>query len=83
MDDDMRGIDGREFVSLITTKSEANLLLHSHTCPQPKKIDIKLNSNDRFLTLIVTDGKDHTDQGDWTIFGKPALHLARKTDAIR
>jgi hypothetical protein len=47
------------------------------------KIDIKLNSKDRFLTLIITEGKDHVSKDDWAIFGKPALHLVKKTDAIQ
>jgi hypothetical protein len=47
------------------------------------KIDIKLNSNDRFLTLIVTDRKDYTGQGNFTVFAEPTLHLVKKTDAMR
>jgi hypothetical protein len=47
------------------------------------KIDIKLNNNDRFLTLITTDGKDLSGQGDYTVFAEPTLHLVKKTDAMR
>ena len=39
-------------------------------------IDVNIYENNRFLTLIVTDGKNKNG-GDWTFFGDPALELER------
>jgi hypothetical protein len=50
----------------------------------PAKIDIKLNINDRFLTLIATDGYMYTNEfkndilEDYSLFAKPTLHLVEK-----
>lgn len=43
---------------------------------QHAAIAVNLYENDRFLTLIATDGQN-TNGGDWTLFGDPALELER------
>lgn len=51
----------------------------------PANINIPINSNDRFLTLIATDGYTYDDEGflanilaDYSIFARPTLHLSRE-----
>jgi hypothetical protein len=44
-------------------------------------IDINLNDNDRFLTLIVTEADDAI-YCDWTLFVEPALELISAVDDI-
>ena len=39
-------------------------------------VHVNINENDRFLTLIATDG-ENGNGGDWTLFGDPALELER------
>jgi len=52
----------------------------------PATIDVPLNRNDRFLTLIATDGATYTNGffndilEDYSIFAKPTLHLVEKQD---
>jgi len=40
----------------------------------PFGVDVELKSNDRFLTLVVTDG-GNTAGSDWAVFGDPVLHV--------
>lgn len=37
-------------------------------------VNVNINENDRFLTLVATDG-GNTKNGDWTVFGDPVLVL--------
>lgn len=37
-------------------------------------IDIKIDRQDRFLTLVITDGGDG-NSFDWGIFALPTLHI--------
>jgi len=40
-------------------------------------IDVPLNQDSRFLTLVVTDGDEPSrDQYDWVVFGDPVLRVA-------
>ncbi len=39
------------------------------------KISIALRPEDRFLTLVTTQGSDNTNDGDWTLFAAPSLVL--------
>lgn len=36
--------------------------------------NVEIHDQDRFLTLMSTDGED-SNGGDWTFFGEPALEL--------
>jgi len=38
-------------------------------------ITIPISSQDRFLTLITTEGPDGTHFNDWTLFAEPYLYL--------
>ena len=52
---------------------------------QARTIDISLKQSDRFLTLVVTDGRDQdrpdpgsrSTDSDWCVFGYPRLGLSR------
>lgn len=41
---------------------------------QVQSIDIKVNRQDRFLTLVITDGGDG-NSFDWGFFALPTLHI--------
>jgi hypothetical protein len=49
------------------------------------RIDVKLEANDRFLTLVVTEDNDAgRDAFDWVVFGDPVLHVAvRQPEALK
>jgi hypothetical protein len=37
------------------------------------QIELSIDPQDRFLTLVATQGTDGTNNGDWTLFAEPAL----------
>lgn len=41
-------------------------------------IDVPLSPQDRFLTLATTQGRDGSNNGDWTLFAEPSLVLQPK-----
>jgi len=38
-------------------------------------VTVEIGSEDRFLTLVTTQGSDKTNNGDWTLFAEPFLEL--------
>jgi len=42
---------------------------------EPSIVDVALSRNDRFLTLVVTQG-DESEKGNWVVFAEPVLHLS-------
>ena len=41
------------------------------------EISIEIGPQDRFLTLVTTEGSDKSNDGDWTLFGEPVLMLEK------
>ena len=39
------------------------------------QINLSIEPQDRFLTLVATQGTDGTNNGDWTLFAEPVLEL--------
>jgi len=40
-----------------------------------RAVTVEIGSEDRFLTLVTTQGSDKTNNGDWTLFAEPFLEL--------
>ncbi len=53
---------------------EREMIQISSSAKQQAYINIDITENDRFLTLVATDGQNKNG-GDWTLFGDPALEL--------
>ncbi|MBN2514096.1 MAG: FecR domain-containing protein [Sedimentisphaerales bacterium] len=54
-------------------KRQGAHFIYNQTCHYTQ-MDVEIHEQDRFLTLISTDGGDGNG-GDWTFFGDPALEL--------
>jgi hypothetical protein len=39
------------------------------------QIELSIAPQDRFLTLVATQGTDGTNNGDWTLFAEPVLQM--------
>jgi hypothetical protein len=44
---------------------------------EPCRIAVELRPEDQFLTLAATQGRDKTNNGDWTLFAEPFLELQK------
>jgi len=42
-----------------------------------RAVAVEIGSEDRFLTLVTTQGSDKTNNGDWTLFAEPFLELQK------
>jgi len=40
-----------------------------------RSIAVDIGPEDQFLTLATTQGRDKTNNGDWTLFAEPFLEL--------